>query len=366
VPKIAVNALFARPAVGGGMRYLLGVLGGLREIDALDGVVVYTTRVAIPSFAPLGVAIRILPVNPNVALTRFVAEQVGLPALMRRERSRVIWSPAHVAPLLAAANHVVTVHDVRHHDAPAGMPLARRAYLEWGVPRSAAHAASVLTGSAFSRSRVHSLIPHADVRVVPYGIDRIFFDAGERRTNKTRRAARDRYARGAAYVAVVAPDLPHKDVPTAVRAVSLAGTGLAVVQCSGGGAAGMWRSSREHDGVTLHRWQGVADAELADLVANAEALLVPSRYEGYSFPLVEALAAGTPVVASDISALRDVAAGAARLARPGDPESFAAELRAVLDPGARAALVERGRARTVALTWRRSAEAHLALLATLA
>jgi glycosyltransferase involved in cell wall biosynthesis len=105
----------------------------------------------------------------------------------------------------------------------------------------------------------------------------------------------------------------------------------------------------------------LADDELRSLVAGATALCFPSRYEGFGLPPLEALAAGTPVVAADIPAVREVvgpAGGkAVRLVPAADAEAFADALREVLagavDPDA-------GRARARAFTWRRTAELTLA------
>jgi glycosyltransferase involved in cell wall biosynthesis len=74
----------------------------------------------------------------------------------------------------------------------------------------------------------------------------------------------------------------------------------------------------------------VDDAALRSLYAGATALVFPSRYEGFGLPPLQALAAGLPVVASDIPVLREVLGECALFAPAGDPESFAAQLQAVI------------------------------------
>ena len=82
---------------------------------------------------------------------------------------------------------------------------------------------------------------------------------------------------------------------------------------------------------------------------------MPSLYEGFGIPCIEAMAAGTPVVAADRAALPEACGGAALLADPDDDSAFAAALlRAAGDE--RDGLVARGRERAAALTWRRTAE----------
>jgi len=118
------------------------------------------------------------------------------------------------------------------------------------------------------------------------------------------------------------------------------------------------------DGLEALRHLGsVPERLLPGLYAGAEAFALPSLYEGFGLPVLEAMACGTPVVASDLTALPDTAGGAARLAPPGE---VAAATRDLLDDAA-----ERDRLRTAGLrraqefTWARTAREMDALLSAL-
>jgi glycosyltransferase involved in cell wall biosynthesis len=106
----------------------------------------------------------------------------------------------------------------------------------------------------------------------------------------------------------------------------------------------------------------VPAADLAALYAAATAFVFPSLYEGFGLPPLEAMAQGTPVVASRASCLPEVLGDAALLVAPDDEEALAEALRAILaDPGLRAELSQRGLARAARFSWERTAASTLAV-----
>ncbi|MFE9906072.1 glycosyltransferase family 4 protein [Streptomyces achromogenes] len=111
--------------------------------------------------------------------------------------------------------------------------------------------------------------------------------------------------------------------------------------------------------------KGISDAELVDLIRSAEVACVPSLYEGFSLPAAEAMATGTPLVATTGGAIPEVAGrdgGTCLAVAPGDADALAAALNRLLgDPGLRARLGAAGRERVLAnFTWARAAEGTVA------
>jgi alpha-1,3-rhamnosyl/mannosyltransferase len=143
-----------------------------------------------------------------------------------------------------------------------------------------------------------------------------------------------------------------------------AGHVLALVGPIGWDATPILEAAREHGARLLGR---VSEEELRALYAGAAAFAYPSLYEGFGLPVLEAMAAGTPVLTSSISSLPEVAGDAAVLVDPRDAGAIADGLRRLLaDRALAASLAERGRARAATFSWERTARETLALLQAIA
>jgi glycosyltransferase involved in cell wall biosynthesis len=101
----------------------------------------------------------------------------------------------------------------------------------------------------------------------------------------------------------------------------------------------------------LHHWRGVGDQELRLIYGAAAALVFPSIYEGFGFPLVEAMACGTPIAASDIPSTREVCAGACVFFDLGDPADCSAAILRATERTTGRQLARRGLARASEFTW---------------
>ena len=114
-------------------------------------------------------------------------------------------------------------------------------------------------------------------------------------------------------------------------------------------------AAAEREGWVVHLGY-VEPAALAALYAGAELVALPSFYEGFGLPALEAMRAGAPLVASDLQVLREVAADAARFAPPDRPDLWAERIAEILaSPGLRAELAEKGRERAARFDWDRAA-----------
>ena len=120
------------------------------------------------------------------------------------------------------------------------------------------------------------------------------------------------------------------------------------------------REAAERAPLPLVEARGVSEAELADLHRHAAALVIPSLHEGFGLPALEAMAAGTPVLAARTAGLAEVCGDAARYCDPRDVDSIAAALIELATvPPLREELRRRGMRRAADFSWQRSAELHL-------
>ena len=285
-------------------------------------------------------------------------EQTALPLRAAQLRARALLCPANVAPL-AFPRTVLVIHDAAVLRHPAWYSPVYAAWQRRLLPAVARRAMHVVTVSEFSRGELVELLGLAPERVsvIPGGVGPAFTPAAD--PEPARRA----HGLQRPYVLCVASQIARKNLGALVPAAAqLADEGIEVVVA--GGHRPQFAREGELAGVRL--LGPVDDRLLPGLYAGAEAFVLPSLHEGFGLCVLEAMAAGVPVVAADAGALPETAGGAARLVAPEAGRLRTALVDLLADRPERERLRAAGLARARSFTWDRTAVVVDALLAALA
>ncbi len=289
-----------------------------------------------------------------------------LPRLEWLTRFDVLFAPNFVSPPTASRRLVVTIHDLAFRLEPRTAPLATRRWLA-RLDRAVRQAAEIVTPSEATRRDLFELYPvdPERVTVIHHGIDaERFRPAPPEEVERIRR----RHGIEGPYLLFLGGLEPRKNLPALVRSWSRCSDDAGLVIA---GSSVPWnpegRTELERTlealpaggrrRVTLTGYVGHRDK--VALLTGARALAFPSLYEGFGFPILEAMAAGTPVVTSSVSSMPEVAGNAAVLVDPRDEDAIAEGLdRVVTDDDLVEGLREAGRERIREFDWDDAARAH--------
>jgi len=286
----------------------------------------------------------------------------------------VFHSPHNIMSRGMRCPTVVTVLDVMAIDHPGlhlqGLErLALRLYYPQAVWRALYHAARLIVPTLATADRVRALVPEAGsrTRVIWLAPDRCFQPPADRETSRRRAAALTGV--DDPYLLVVGADSPTKRHALALAAFAAAAPEpwrLVMLQRPGTYdhrrrlSRLKARARQLHVGDRVIWLPHVPRADVAALIQNAGALMQPSVYEGFGLPVLEAMACGCAVIATDIPPFREIAGGAALLVPPDDVGALTAAVRdVVMSPDRRRALVESGLARARQFSWDRCARETL-------
>ncbi len=368
---IAVRVVVAQLCAtvpGGTARYAAQLVRALARTAPPGAVLDAVASRPCAATAELPVPVRALHL-PDPLLSRLWER--GLPPWVAR--AGLVHAPTpQMPPSWRGSPVVVTIHDVVPWTHPSTLTARGVAFHRRIGARAARQAAAIVTPTEAVAAQVRELLDPV-VPVVPVlsgvAITPVPADAALRRARLTRAggspSAVSAPAGGAdaayPYVLFVGTTEPRKGLDVAVAALAspqLAGVHLLVVGPPGWGdvrVLDLAAAAGVADRVVVTG--PVSDADLAALYAGARALAMPSRAEGFGFPVLEAMAHGVPVVTSDDPALVEVGAGAALVAPIGEASPLAEALASVVDDGAaRERLVVAGRERAAHLTWAQTAE----------
>ena len=289
---------------------------------------------------------------------------------LRRRPPDVFFTPAHVIPLGIRCPAVATVHDLGYEHFPEAHPRRQLAYLRWSTRHNARAGRRVIADSQATRDDLIKFYGTAAAKIAVVYPGR---DPDLKRVDDPAiiAAALARYGIPSPYLLYLGTLQPRKNLVRLVEAFVASGLhseGYALVLAGKSG----WLAEpllavvraqppavREH--ILLPGY--IDEIEKAALLSGATALVFPSLYEGFGFPVLEAQACGTPVLGSNSSSLPEVAGDGALLVDPLDTAALAAGLRRLAsDAALREALIAEGYANLARFTWKKAARQTLSVL----
>lgn len=344
-------------------KYVYNLVQGLAKADQENSYTVYCPPAAFPHLSDRPNFI-LRPVRPWPSP---VWEQCFLPLLARKDGLDLLHCPANTAPLYLTTRIklVISVHDVMYLLPLSLVPQVRtfrqrvgKVYRRTVVPRVVGRADCILTVSECSRADILKYLPVGPekVRVVYEGVDPSFEDTPGLPVSSSRPAA---IPPNTPFILGLGAHDPRKNTEALIRiyADSRRNGGirekLVMVGVTHWKSSSFWRLASElglTDDVIFTDY--ISDEELAWLYRAARCLLYLPTYEGFGFPPIEAMACGTPVIASAVGSIPEVTGGAAMLVDPNSPEAVRTALMKVLhDSALRRVLIEKGRTRAAEFTW---------------
>jgi glycosyltransferase involved in cell wall biosynthesis len=288
-------------------------------------------------------------------------DQVAVPRAVRRHGIDLLFNPKYSIPLRARCPAVWVCHGLDWYVMPWASRFVDRLSHRFLVPRYASRADAIIAVSEITRGHVMQYLHVPPDRVVTIysGIDDVYrqpLDDSRLREIRTKYSLPDRFFlyAGAIY--------PPKNFTRLIRAYARVGPerGIPLVVAGGENRFLSEAEIREPEALGIAewvRWPGwVEQDELAAFYHLAEALLLPSLFEACPLPVLEAMAAGCPLVTANRYGTKELAGSAAVLVNPDDVDDIARGIRQVLeDETLRTELVAAGRQRSREFTWRRCA-----------
>jgi glycosyltransferase involved in cell wall biosynthesis len=295
-------------------------------------------------------------------------DQVGLPRALRRHGVDVLFNPKYSVPLSGNYPAVWVCHGLDWYVMPWASRFIDRLSHRFLVPRYAARASAVIAVSEVTREHVIEFlrVPPERVTTVYTAIEDLF---RVRLPEEVLNSVRQSYGLPERYVLYAGAVYPPKNFTRLVQAYARVGPARGISLVVAGGQNRFLSKHELGEPARLRlgdwvKWTGWVDAgTLAAFYQMAEALLMPSLFESFGLPIVEAMACGCPVVTSDCYGAREIAAGAAVLVDPASVEAIAGGLERILrEEALRTQLIEHGYRRSSLFTWERCASQTLHVL----
>jgi glycosyltransferase involved in cell wall biosynthesis len=364
--RIAINAAdLDHPRMDGTRIYIQNLLKNFGLEDTRDRFLIYhknefNADLQFPDFENYEIIKKPFPFWWTQ--TRFAWE-------ILKDKPDVLWMPMHSLPFFRSkkTKTVVTIHDLAFKFFPNHFPKKDLRRLNFFTDYAVAKADKIIAISKSTKSDILKLYPkirEEKIKVIYHGYDKNLFR--ENISPDEIEKAKNRYKLHVSrYLIFVGTIQPRKNIGTLLEAFEILkqkeehkNLGLVIAGCSGWLAENIVEKIRNTSGALMTGKFETLD--LPALIAGAEIFVLPSLYEGFGLPVLEAMACGTPVVAADNSSLSEVVADAGLLFDPNSGEKMANVLLEILENDKlRSSLRQKGFERAKNFSWEKCARETL-------
>jgi len=368
--RICVDAReFAANQTTGISRYLQNLLSLLSGQSGPDLTLLVRSADVLPAgLEHMGPRCISLPTLPTP-----VIDQILLPRITARQGAHVFFSPYYKVPLTGRFKRIITVHDIMFLRLP-GLSRIGKLMCSTQLGLAARKADAILVDSEFTRTDLVSYLPYtADkLRVLHPGLEAAWLEQCDAAAIEQAHA---RYADGKPFFLYVGNFKPHKNVDLLVKTFAeLDSAGAMQGRClvlAGGDGKNSERIARlvtdlgRQNTIRIH--ERVPDSDLKALYASADWFVTASEYEGFGYPVAEAMACGCPVICHPCTSIPEVTGGHSIDIVSLDPEGVSGALQKALSlsESRRIDMVTQGRAHAATFTSKAAADAFLRVVESL-
>ncbi|NCC51954.1 MAG: glycosyltransferase family 1 protein [Spartobacteria bacterium] len=328
---VVFDARTATPHFPGISRYVRHLVPGIVDQMGSADALTVLHHPAAPLSLPANANINYCPVDKSPFS---VAQQWRIPSLLKQLQADIYHTPYYLMPHNPGVKTVLTIHDLIPQLLPDYSTRKARLLFNWATRRAVRAADYVIAVSHSTAIDLKHAFPDVGdrVEVIHHGIESSFMPR-ERVLDSGLCA---QYEVPNEYILFVGSDRPHKNVAGLLKAYASLremGDALPLVLLTPTGHVSE-QTQRLIDDLGLARQVyitgAVAEDELSAFYSAARVFALPSLYEGFGFPVLEAMACGTPVVCSRISSLPEVAGNAAVFVDPNDTLDIARSILTLL------------------------------------
>jgi len=346
-------------------RYLLNLLRAFCELAPQNEYILYIKNDSL-SDLPIKSCVEQRSLDRDGLAENIVFEQFILPRQAQKDGVDILFSPAYTTPLWCRCQRVVTIHDISYHLFPQWFKFDEILRVRTISRISAKRASKIFVVSEYTKREVvkHYGISAGKILVTHNGVDPRFKPSGDPQAIAR---VKQKYGIGELYILHVGAIFVRRNIPTLISAFREIANELPCQLV----LVGPNRTNPYQDISALIKekklerqvvWiEYASDEDLSLLYEGAHLLTLLSAYEGFGFPAIEAMACGTPVVASNLTSLPEVVGDAGLLVDPSDVESVCnAIFRVLIDNKLRASLASKALERAKNFSWKKTAEKSLA------